>query len=344
LDRGGRKDSRTNGKTNGNANSKSKAIWLPQGVVIPYYADGVLQRARIRRLDPHGHNPKKGPPYCVVSGSSTEAMIPEDICKVLVVVESEFDAILLNQEAGHLAGIIALGSAQTRHDKRSADLLRAADLILVSLDSDEHRGDGKNPGAKEAWGWWLKHFEQARRLPPIDGKDPGEMWKAGVDLSEWVRIGIEKYQRKDSGTMVQEIGVQENNSQPLDSTVPTLEAINSPLDNAVQVSTSTGQPSEQTGIGDQLMVAYTTKLEDIASKCPDGCHEWVQENMPELYKGISSDDDWLNEVWKLCLVGRAAIRNFQSALDIWYEGWMEAIYSYHLHQQNQQSLLDPDRL
>ena len=125
-------------------------------------------------------------------------MIPEDICKVLVVVESEFDAILLNQEAGHLAGIIALGSAQTRPDKRAAELLRAADLILVSLDSDDHRSDGKNPGAKEAWGWWMKHFEQARRLPPIDGKDPGEMWKAGVSLSEWVRIGIEKYQQEEA--------------------------------------------------------------------------------------------------------------------------------------------------
>ena len=45
------------------------------------------------------------------------------------------------------------------------------------------------------------------------------MWKAGVDLSEWVRIGIEKYQRKDSGAMVQEIRVQEITMPPLDSTV-----------------------------------------------------------------------------------------------------------------------------
>ena len=248
-------------------------------------------------------------------------MIPEESCKVLVVVESEFDAILLNQEAGHLAGIIALGSAQTRPDKRAADLLRAADLILVSLDSDDNRSDGKNPGAKEAWGWWLKHFEQARRLPPIDGKDPGEMWKAGVDLSEWVRIGIEKY----SG----------QNGKSLDNTLPIQGLISQPLDSIDRFEL----PSVLEGL-------YDGKLEDIASRYPDGCHEWVQQNMPDLYKGISSDDDWLNEVWKLCLVGRAAIQDFQSALDIWYEGWMEAIHttSYHLHQQNQQSLLDPDRL
>ena len=148
----GQLSGRANGKPNGNANGKSKPIWLPQGVVIPYYADGVLQRARIRRLDPHGRNPKKGPPYCVVSGSSTAAMIPEDICKVLVVVESEFDAILLNQEAGHLAGIIALGSAQTRPDKRAADLLRAADLILVSLDSDDQQIRWQKPGCERGLG------------------------------------------------------------------------------------------------------------------------------------------------------------------------------------------------
>ena len=343
--------SQVNGKPNGNANGKSKPIWLPQGIVIPYYADGVLQRARIRRLDPHGRNPKKGPPYCVVSGSSTAAMIPEDICKVLVVVESEFDAILLNQEAGHLAGIIALGSAQTRPDKRATELLRAADLILVSLDSDDNRSDGKNPGAKEAWGWWMKHFEQARRLPPIDGKDPGEMWKAGVSLSDWIMIGIEKYRRKGSGARGQEIGVQKTTRPPLDSTTPIQEDINPLLDSAVCVYTSTGQvydptdqPSGQISMVDRLLAVYTVKIEDIASKYPDGCHEWVQHNMPELYKGISSDDDWLNEVWKLCLTGRAAIEDFQSALDIWYEGWMEAIHSYHLHQQNQQSLLTPDRL
>jgi len=342
-----------NSQANDKPNGKPKSIWLPQGLVIPYYVDGILQRARIRRLDSKGHNPKKSPPYCVVSGSSSAAMITEDICNVLVVVESELDAILLNQESGHLAGIIALGSAQARPDRRAAELLRAADLILVSLDSDDQRDDGKNPGAKEAWGWWLKHFDQARRLPPIDGKDPGEMWKAGVSLSEWIAIGIEKYQRKESGGY----RVQEINSPPLDNTAPIQEAINPPLDSAVQGtvlivqdsvqivqdSAPIEQLSDQTGMVDQLTAACTAKLEDIALKYPDGCHEWVQQNMPELYKGICSDDHWLNEVWELCLAGRAAIQDFQSALDIWYEGWMEAIHSYHLHLhlQNQHSLPKP---
>ena len=72
-----------------------QAIWLPQGIVIPYFVDGILQRARIRRLNLQCHTPQKGPSYCIVSGSTSAAMIPEEPCQVLVVVESEFDAILL---------------------------------------------------------------------------------------------------------------------------------------------------------------------------------------------------------------------------------------------------------
>jgi DNA primase len=158
---------------------KAKKLWLPGGVVIPHYADKALQRARIRRF-----NPDQGPPYCIVSGSSTGPMILGDNHKVYVIVESELDAILLHQEIGDMAGVISLGNAQTRPDKVTAELLRGADLILIALDGDD-------PGAKEAWLWWPQHFQQARRLPPIDGKDPGEMWKAGVSLRNWVEVGIE---------------------------------------------------------------------------------------------------------------------------------------------------------
>ena len=37
-----------------------QAIWLPQGIVIPYFVDGILQRARIRRLNLQVPHPPKG--------------------------------------------------------------------------------------------------------------------------------------------------------------------------------------------------------------------------------------------------------------------------------------------
>jgi DNA primase len=162
------------------SDGKVKKLWLTAGMVIPYYTDGALQRARIRRF-----NPEQGPRYCIVSGSATGPMILGNNHKVYVIVESELDAILLYQEIGDMAGVISLGNAQTRPDKLTAELLLGADLVLIALDGDD-------PGAKEAWLWWPQHFHQSRRLPPIDGKDPGEMWKAGVSLKDWVEVGIEE--------------------------------------------------------------------------------------------------------------------------------------------------------
>jgi DNA primase len=154
---------------------KAKKLWIPAGVVIPSFD----QRARIRRFDPGD-----GSRYVIVAGSSTGPMVLGGNRRVFVIVESELDGILLHQEIGDMAGVISLGNAQSRPDKVTAELLREADLILIALDGDD-------PGAKEAWLWWPKHFQQARRLPPIEGKDPGEMWKAGVSLRDWVEVGIE---------------------------------------------------------------------------------------------------------------------------------------------------------
>jgi len=68
-----------------------------------------------------------------------------------VVVESELDGLLIHQEGGDLAGVVALGSAQIRPDLETDRALRAAGVILVSLDSDD-------AGAKEAWGWWTRQY------------------------------------------------------------------------------------------------------------------------------------------------------------------------------------------
>jgi hypothetical protein len=165
---------------------KAKKLWLPAGVVIPCYTDMALQRARIRRF-----NPEQGSRYCIVSGSSTGPMILGNNRRVFVIVESELDALLLHQEIGDMAGVISLGNAQTRPDKVTAELLLGADLVLIALDGDD-------PGAKEAWGWWMEHFSQSRRLPPVYGKDPGDMWKAGVSLKDWIEIGIEEESQQNT--------------------------------------------------------------------------------------------------------------------------------------------------
>jgi hypothetical protein len=40
------------------------------------------------------------------------------------------------------------------------------------------------------WLWWQKHFKQSRRWPTIKGKDPGEAYRNGINIRDWVMAGI----------------------------------------------------------------------------------------------------------------------------------------------------------
>ncbi|MGA9754685.1 MAG: hypothetical protein WBV23_06045 [Desulfobaccales bacterium] len=160
-------------------NGRPKKLWLPKGLTIPLFQGGQVQRVRIRR-------PEGEPRYYIVRGASTKAMLIGEREPVTVLVESELDALLLQQEAGDLANLAALGNAQARPDREAANLLQHSRLILVSLDADR-------AGAWEAWHWWIDHYPQARRWPPIGGKDPGEMFKGGMKLRAWVQAGLAEY-------------------------------------------------------------------------------------------------------------------------------------------------------
>jgi hypothetical protein len=106
----------------------------------------------------------------------------------IVIVESELDAMLIQQEAGDVVTTIALGSAQTRPDAVSHKILSNAKLILVALDTGTTEKREK-AGYRE-WLWCQKHFRQSRRWPTIKGKDPGEAYKNGVSIRDWVMVGI----------------------------------------------------------------------------------------------------------------------------------------------------------
>jgi len=101
-----------------------------------------------------------------------------------VVVESELDGLLVFQEAGDLAAIVALGSAMTKPDPAAHQLLENSETIMVSLDCDD-------AGAKAAWGFWLTTYgDKVKRWPCIMGKDPSEAWQNGLDIRSWIAAGI----------------------------------------------------------------------------------------------------------------------------------------------------------
>ena len=101
----------------------------------------------------------------------------------LVIVESELDGLLIDQEAGDLVGTVALGSVGIRPDQEENELLKQADLILVSLDFDE-------AGAWASWNLWTRTYPKAKRWPVPVGKDPGEAFQKGLSIRAWVEAGL----------------------------------------------------------------------------------------------------------------------------------------------------------
>lgn len=168
-----------------NEKGKGRPLWLPVGLVIPCLNVVKIERLRIRRPAP-----KFGPRYYVVPGSSMRTMVAgrDKIC--FVIVESELDLVLVTQEAGDLVGVVALGSSGARPDQETAEVLRSAASVLVSLDFDQ-------AGAK-AWAWWKKTFPDCIRWPVPSGKDPGEAFKIGVDIRAWIRAGLPPALRGES--------------------------------------------------------------------------------------------------------------------------------------------------
>jgi len=161
-----------------NEKGKLKRIWLPVGLVIPSFDQGRVIRLKIRRA-----NPGDVDRYIFVAGSSSVPMTWGLNKGIIVIVESELDGLLLHQEVGDLAGVVALGSAQARPDQVTHEALERVGLILNCLDSD-------SAGAKEAWSWWKRTYKIFIRWPVPFGKDPGEAFQKGLDLRAWVIAGL----------------------------------------------------------------------------------------------------------------------------------------------------------
>ncbi len=162
-----------------NDRGKPKKVWLPVGLTIPLWTDGKLSRIRFRRPNVEGGK------YVYLTGSCTGPMTWGPDRDVFLVVEAELDGLLVHQEAGGLVGAVALGAANYRPDKTTHQVLKRAELVLIALDGDR-------AGQKESWGFWVETY-QAKRCPPIRGKDPSEMHQNGVSIPAWIRAALGHY-------------------------------------------------------------------------------------------------------------------------------------------------------
>lgn len=167
---------------------KAKKLWIPAGILIPCYdAAGRVIRLRVRRDNPDLR-------YYVVPGSSRDPYQTAYTAECWLIVESELDALAVfaaTQGLNLPLGIVAMGNSTARPTAALHALLESSLHISVALDNDPPKTpDGHDgPGGKAAQ-WWCAQYRQARRTPPLSGKDPGEMVQHGISLSDWVLAGL----------------------------------------------------------------------------------------------------------------------------------------------------------
>lgn len=156
---------------------KIAGLAVPCGIVIPCEAAGEIWYINVRRATAAGDQNK----YVKVKGSRS-ALFGVDHSRGLpdvFVVEGEFDAMLLHQEAGDVADVLTLGSAGGRPADEQLIYLLGAHRFHVATDADD-------AGEKAAAHWFELVGKRGHRLTsPGNHKDVTDAWKAGADLRAW---------------------------------------------------------------------------------------------------------------------------------------------------------------
>lgn len=162
-------------------NGFPKRQWLPKGIVIPSFQDSYPTKIKIRRSD--WTSGDASPKYVEVSGSTQSPSLYGDISKPVIIVESELDAILIQQEASDLVCSIALGGVSKKPDTKTHNCLKRASLILLSLDFDDV--------GKKKYSFWMTLYPNLRPWPAPFCKSPGDSFKPfSTNISDWLKAGL----------------------------------------------------------------------------------------------------------------------------------------------------------
>ena len=146
--------------------------WRASGIVIPWLDGDRLAMVKIRQ--PEGRKPKYAEAFRDRPSdlSGPEAIRPG---MPLVIVEGEFDALLLGQELADLAGVVTTGSASspTPRDRLPGD------APLPSMVRRARCRPGWRQGRRRVAG------PSGPSQAPAPGKDWTEAHQAGIDLRRW---------------------------------------------------------------------------------------------------------------------------------------------------------------
>jgi hypothetical protein len=170
---------------------EESGIWIPEGILIPWYIGSDIWRLNIRRLTGLQEG---GAKYISISGGS-EALYNADSIKpesTAVLCESELDALAGTQAAGRDDVVfVATGSTSRARRARWIARLCMASCVLVAFDDDPPK-NGKRAGDAGAK-HWIDILPQSIRWTPWS-HDINDMLKEGKDIKKWIALGKEVHQ------------------------------------------------------------------------------------------------------------------------------------------------------
>ncbi len=177
-----------------------KRILIPRGIVLPWFdEEQTVVCLRFRRLPSdeseeartfYGVEEKTGAikRYRALVGSSSHSLYRKETIRPgadAVLLEGELDALILAQAMGKDAAVLATGSTGWGRSARSLRQLARCRRVLVCYDTDA------NGAGEKAAQYWISHLHNARRWRPF-WNDANEMNRDGIDVREWVRVGMEE--------------------------------------------------------------------------------------------------------------------------------------------------------
>lgn len=150
-------------------------IWLPKGLVMPWFIGGELWRIEIRLPD----GSKVGPTGYKQGLYNADHLSPD---KPAVLVEGVIDCLTIAQHAGDLVTPIATGA--TGHARRPRWIARLAlcPLVLVAFDNEPDKGD-------KAARFWLNALPSGKRWRPF-WEDVNQMAQDGANIRGWIEAGL----------------------------------------------------------------------------------------------------------------------------------------------------------
>jgi hypothetical protein len=160
-------------------------VWLPEGILIPWYTNRKLWKLEVRRLQ----GLKDGDSKILTILGSQDTLYGWDqvtVDKPVVVCESALCAMTGEQESGHLAAFVATGGAK-KYRPAWAKHLDQAPFTLIALDDDDS-GDVSVVT-------WQKSLARSHAWSPWE-KDINAMLCKGhgsYTIADWTALGLKSY-------------------------------------------------------------------------------------------------------------------------------------------------------